>query len=304
MSAAQLSLRHFATVMAIHEEGSYRRAAARLGYSQAAVTSQVAALEKALGATVFDRPGGPRPVTLTSAGREVLSTAREMMQSAAALDLRLGEIADGRAGRLAVGTFQSVSARLLPSVLQDLRGRWPNVHIRVTESDDNDVLTAALHRGHLDATFLIAPVDDRRDLNVREVLRDPFIAMVPTDDPARQCLSPADLEARPLIGHDRCVCHELAEQGFRSAGITPTFVFRSNDNVAVQAMVRAGIGTAVMPALSVDADDPGVRLVRIEPPLPARRILLAIGARPTPTAALFDDLVSRRAETLGLARFA
>lgn len=302
MSADQLSLRHFATLVAIHEEGSYRRAAARLGYSQAAITSQVAAMEKALGVAVFDRPGGPRPVTLTPSGRDVLSTAREVMQSAAALDLRLSEIADGQAGRLAVGTFQSVSARLLPAVLQDVRARWPDVRLSVTESDDNDVLAAALHHGRLDATFLVAPVDDR-DLDVREILRDPFIAMVPADDPARECLSPADLAARPLIGHDHCVCHELAEQGFRAAGITPSFVFRSNDNVAVQAMVRAGIGTAVMPALSVDAADPAVRLVRIEPSLPMRRILLAVGPHPTPTASLFDDLVTARAEALGLARF-
>ncbi|HET8599663.1 MAG TPA: LysR family transcriptional regulator [Segeticoccus sp.] len=303
MSAADLSLRHLAALVAIHEEGSYRRAADRLGYSQAAVTSQVAALEKAVGAKVFDRPGGPRPVTLTAAGQEVLDVAREVLAAADVLDLRLASLRDGRWGRLAIGTFQSVSAQLLPGILRTVRRESPQVQVNVLESDDNDVLTGALRAARLDVSFLVGPVDET-GLVVREVVRDPFVAMVPADDPAGEVLPVDDLATRPLVGHDHCVCHELAEQGLAAAGIRPSFAFRSNDNAAVQAMVRAGIGTAVMPALSVNTDDPGVRVVRLEPALPSRSILLAHAARrPAPTAVAFVARALEQAAALNLERF-
>ncbi len=79
-----------------------------------------------------------------------------------------------------------------------------------------------------------------------------------------------------VIGHQACVCHEPFEEGLRVAGITPDFVFRSNDNAAVQAMVRAGVGTAVMPLLAIDPGDPRVRVQRLDPPLPERSILVAV----------------------------
>ncbi|WP_137121921.1 LysR family transcriptional regulator [Segeticoccus rhizosphaerae] len=290
MSASELSLRHLAAVVAIEEEGSYRRAAERLGYSAAAITSQVATLEKALGARVFDRRGGPRAAVLTAAGREVLATAREMLAAADLLDVRVASVREGAWGRLAIGTFQSVSARLLPGILSEVRRERPEVEVSVLESDDNEVLTRALRSSRLDVSFLVGPVESD-ELVVHEIVRDPFVAMVPVDDPARDVLPISEVARRPVIGHDHCVCHDLAEQGFAAAGIRPSYAFRSNDNAAVQAMVRAGIGTAVMPALSVNMADPGVRVLQIEPALPFRSILLAHLAQGPPPTAL--DFVTR-----------
>jgi DNA-binding transcriptional LysR family regulator len=300
MSAGDLSLRHLAALVAVHEEGSHRRAAARLGFSQAAVTSQVAALEKSLGAAVLHHPGGPRPAVLTAVGLEVLAVARDVLAAAEQLDLRIAALQDGRWGRLSIGTFQSVSARLLPAVLGELRGERPDVEVTVLESTDNDVLLRGVRTARLDVSFLVGPVD-APDLIVREVVRDPFVAVVPVDDPARTRLSIRELGERPLVGHDACACHDLAEQGFAAAGVRPSFAFRSNDNAAVQAMVRAGLGTAVMPALSVNPEDPGVRLLAIEPALPTRSILLAHAQeRPPPTAVEFVERTHRAAAGLGL----
>lgn len=299
MSARDLSLRHLLALLAVHEEGSYRRAAEATGYSQAAITQQVAALEKAIGAAVFDRHPGPRPVTLTAVGREVLAAAQDLLARADLLDARVAAVRDGRWGRLVIGTFQSVSSTLLPAVLAETRREEPDVQVGVVQSEDNDELVDGLLAGRLDVTFLVGPVSDDR-LVIHEVCRDPFIALLPAGDP-RQQVRLSELGDVPLVGHENCVCHEMVEAGLRTVGVTPSYVFRSNDNVAVQAMVRAGIGTAVMPALAINAVDPTTRVVPLEPALPDRSILVAMPREhPAPTAVRFLDRALNAGQ--GLAR--
>lgn len=289
MSARDLSLRHLLALVAIAREGSYRRAAEVTGYSQAAITQQVAALEKALGASVFDRHRGPRPVTLNAAGREVLAAAEDLLARADLLDARLGELREGTWGRLAIGTFQSVSSTVLPVVLAQVRAEEPDVRVSVLQSEENAELVEGLTSGRLDVAFLVGPVSDPR-LDIREVFRDPFVALLPASAPAPASVVLAELEGVPLIGHEDCVCHDMVEAGLREAGVTPTYVFRSNDNVAVQAMVRAGIGTAVMPLLALDARDETTVVVPLDPPLPERPILVAVPRdRPAPTATRFVE---------------
>jgi DNA-binding transcriptional LysR family regulator len=289
MTAQDLSLRHLQALRAVSEHGSYRRAAQALGYSQAAITQQIGALERILGERVFDRHPGPRPVTLNAVGQEVLAAAAEMLDRAELLDARVAALRDGRWGRLAIGTFQSASAALLPGVLAEVRAQEPDVAVSVVQSEDNEELVAAVVGGRLDVTYLVGPVTDDR-LTIREVCRDPFVALTaatgattPTG-PVRL----ADLAGVPLVGHQACVCHDMVERAFRDAGVAATYVFRSNDNAAVQAMVRAGVGTAVMPLLAIDPRDPDIRVSPLDPALPERPILLAVPKlNPAPTAVRF-----------------
>ncbi|MEO9137842.1 MAG: LysR family transcriptional regulator [Jatrophihabitans sp.] len=289
MGAQDLSFRHLLALQAVHEQGSYRRAADALGYSQAAITQQIAALEKALGARVFNRHAGPRPVTLSPVGVQVLAAAADLLARADLLDARVEQVLSGRWGRLAVGTFQSISATLLPGILAQTREQEPDVDLSVFESRDNAELIAGIVAGRLDASFLVGPVTDAR-LTIHEVCRDPFVVLLPATAPGPTSIRLVDLADTPIIGHETCVCHEMVEQGFRTAGVQPNYVFRTNDNAAVQAMVRAGIGTAVMPLLAINTLDPTTRIVALEPPLPERSILIAVPKnQPASTATRFVE---------------
>lgn len=284
-----MSFRHLLALRAVHEQGSYRRAAEALGYSQAAITQQIAVLEKALGAPVFDRHPGPRPVGLNAVGREVLLAVEDLVARVDLLDARVAEVRDGRWGRLAIGTFQSVSASLLPTVLARTRDQEPGVTISVFESRDNAELIVGLLTGQLDASFLVGPVTDDR-LTIDKVCADPFVVMRAASAPARSSIALAELADVPLVGHEACVCHAMVEEGMRDAGIRANYVFRSNDNAAVQAMVRAGLGVAVMPLLAIHAGDPAIQVTPLEPALPQRSLLIAVpGDRPAPTAVRFME---------------
>ena len=82
---ADIDLRQLTTMIAIAEEGTFSRAANRLGYTQSSVSQHIAALERAVGGSVFDRPGGPRPVRITPLGSVVLEQGRELLSKAEAL---------------------------------------------------------------------------------------------------------------------------------------------------------------------------------------------------------------------------
>src|SRR5438309_11956794 len=103
-----VEMRHLAALEAVAEEGSFGRAARRLGYTQSAVSQQIAHLEKVVGARLLERPGGPRAVSLTDAGRLLLRHADAIVARLAAAQADMAAFQAGEAGPLRVGILQSV----------------------------------------------------------------------------------------------------------------------------------------------------------------------------------------------------
>jgi DNA-binding transcriptional LysR family regulator len=289
-----LDVRHLLALTAVVEEGTFGGAADSLGFSQAAISQQIAALEKVLGQPVFDRPGGPRRPTLTPAGEVFLVHARAILARLDMADSQLTELATGRGGLLRVGTFQSASVKLLPSVVSTLKQESPGLDITLVESDDNPELIEKLLAGELDVSFVVGPIIDDR-LETVHLATDPFVIVTHIDDPAaREARFPLKaLDGLGTIGQEQnSSCQVLIENNLRAAGVTPKFVFRSNDNGAVQAMVRAGMGPAVMPLLTLDLNDPTVRVLPLDPPVPPREILIAYSKQRThpPVADRFIEI--------------
>jgi DNA-binding transcriptional LysR family regulator len=271
-----IELRHFAALEAIAGEGSFRRAAERLGYTQSAVSQQIAALERIVGERLIDRPGGSRPIALTEAGMMLLTHARAIMARLHAAQADLSDFAAGSRGALRVGTYQSVGRRILPSLLREFSAQWPQVEIRLTESASDDELLPLVERGELDLTFAIYPLAEG-PYDSRELLVDPYVLIVPAGAPLARGSRPArlgDIARQPLISYRQCRSTRLSEEYLASRGVSPNVVFRSDDNGTVQAMVAAGMGMALVPRLVVDPDDPGVTVLQLGEQMPPRRVAL------------------------------
>src|SRR5687768_10540374 len=116
-----VELRHLAALEAVARTGSFGRAAARLGYTQSAVSQQIATLERIVGERLVERPGGPRAVSLTEAGRLLLRHAEAIVARLEAAHADLDALSAGAAGTLRVGTYQSVGKRVLPALLRRFR---------------------------------------------------------------------------------------------------------------------------------------------------------------------------------------
>ncbi|MCO8127127.1 LysR family transcriptional regulator [Acidimicrobiia bacterium EGI L10123] len=280
-----LEIRHLAALVAVAEEGSFARAAGALGFTQSAVSQQIASLERAVGLPVLDRPKGPRPAELTPAGRLLLDHARDVLDRIEAVSTELDQMRRGVTGRLVIGTFQSVSAEILPPVVGRMRAEVPQVDIGLFETDDQTALVERVLSDELDLAFTVDAADER--LSCQVLGHDPFVVLVAADDPIGAVATPADISDHPLIGQPSSnVCQRLIDQRLDSAGIRADYVFRSLDNGAVQGMVRSGMGRAIMPMLAIDPDDPGIRVLPLDPPLASRTIQLTRRAgRSLPPAA-------------------
>jgi len=292
-----LELRHLIALRAVAQEGTFIGAADVLGLSQAAISQQIAGLERAVGQSVFDRPGGPRPVRLTPAGRVLLRHADAVLEQLGRAERDLEDLVSE--GRVTVGTFQSVSVHLLPKIVAAMRAASPGVRINALEADKDEELVEQLLDGAADVAFLASPIQDKR-LDLIELGTDPYVVLVAASGPlaaaARSRGFPAQaLVGVPLIGQYGTEQQRHIDRGLREAGIPPRYVFRSRDNGAVQAMVRAGLGAAVLPQLAVDASDADVIIRPLDPPIPARTLYIALpkGAQPSPATQQLVALARR-----------
>lgn len=254
---ADVEFRHLLSFRAVAQTGSFHGAAESLDYTQSAVSQHVAALESMLGARLLERSRGRRAVELTEAGSLLKKHADAIVarMQAARADLRAYQ--EGASGLLRVGTYQSVGARVLPAALGVFTAQWPGVEVGLVETASDSGLLDLVESGDLDLSFAAYPLSEGPFESV-ELLRDPYVLVVQAGSP-RASLGPPitgrDISEFPLIGFQHCRSTAAAEEYMRSDGGNPRWVFRSDDNTTVQAMVRAGIGVALVPRLTVDESD-------------------------------------------------
>ena len=154
----RIEVRHLAALRAVAQEGSFGAAATRLGYTQSAVSQQIATLERAVGERLVERPGGPRKVSMTEAGEILLRHAERIVAGMEAAWADLDALAAGDRGTLRVGTYQSVGARILPELMGRFVKERPGVEVALTESSSDAELLSILECGEIDLTFTVLPL--------------------------------------------------------------------------------------------------------------------------------------------------
>jgi len=272
-----LELRHLIALKTIAETGTFGRAAERLGYTQSAISQQIAMLERIVGQRLIERPGGPRPVSLTEAGELLLRHADAIAARLQAAQADLAALDAGDAGPLRIGTYQSVGARVLPELLREFSADWPQVEITLQESADDRDLLVLVERGDLDLSFVVLPLGPGPFESV-ELFRDPYVLVVPAGSALAERERPPSLRElveQPLISYRTCRTTQRVEDRLRHVGREPNIVFRSDDNGTVQGLVKAGVGIAIVPRLTVDETDPAITVVDLGERVPPRLIGIA-----------------------------
>ena len=245
---ANLSARQLAAFVALAEERSFTRAAARCHLSQPAFSALIRTLEDGLGARLFDRT--TRTVEPTAEGALFLEPARRLLQDMrlAADDLR--DHVARRRGRVALAALPALAAGWLPPHLAAFRRTYPGI-----ELDLADVLSEScverVRSGRADLA-LAALRATAPELSVEPFLSDVFFLVCRRDHPlARRRRPPlAELEGQPLIGLAR---HSSVRQALDAAlpgrPLAPVLTLEQLSSVA--GMVVAGLGVTLVPALTL-----------------------------------------------------
>jgi DNA-binding transcriptional LysR family regulator len=273
MNFRNIELRYLAALEAVGRTHSFVAAARELGYTQSAISQQIAALERAVGQRLVERPGGPRPVALTEAGTLLLRHADSIVAQLDAAEADMAALAEGAAGPLRVGIFQSVGARILPGLLRRFREGWPRVEVRVREETNAADLVSLVEHGELDLAFADLPLPEG-PFEWNEILRDPYVLVVPKDDPLARRESAPPL--RELAGWPLVTWRQLGEPETFLRGRVPDLnvVFRSDDNGTLMGLVAEGLGYAVVPQLVVNPRNPAYVALPFGNRVPPRQLAI------------------------------
>jgi DNA-binding transcriptional LysR family regulator len=187
----------------------------------------------------------------------LLRHAESITAQLAAARADVHALAEGAAGTLRIGSYQSVGTRILPVVMRDFTAAWPDVNVQLVEEASDEGLLPLVERGELDVTFTVYPIPEG-PFEAVELFRDPFVLLVQAGSPLAVRGEPPTLREigeLPLIGYRQ---NRNTDERLRVRGIEPNVIFRSDDNGTVHGLVAAGMGAAVIPSLSVDPHHEGV----------------------------------------------
>jgi LysR family nitrogen assimilation transcriptional regulator len=244
-------LRYFVTVA---ETGSFSAAAASLRIAQSALSRQVQALEEACRGSLLER--GARGVVLTEAGALLLTRARFLLAEAASTISEISELNSEPTGMVRLAAPPSFGDILFPPLASHVVTRLPGVQLELRE-ELNDTALAALRQGGLDLAVVSAPDPDPH-IDYEPLCTEPMILIGPAGDP-RLAVSVVPLEMLPDLPLVLPIGSGWLSAVRRRLGIKAGLAqFRTRVRVQspepMKAMVRAGLGYAVLPASAVQQD--------------------------------------------------
>ena len=249
------------------DTGSFRSAATELGYTQSAVSHQIAELERGLGAKLFERPGGRARVSLTPAGDVAYVSARRTIRELGVLRASVQTAQSAGRSVLRIGVFTSAASELLPAALQLIRDRFPVMEVVLTDVSEDPRLADWLADGRLDLALAINREPDDR-LELIHLFEDPWVILTRRDSELVRIerISFEMLDGRDIVAWpSRPGLQSELEEAWRRRGITPHVVYRSDDNLVIQRLVATGLGHAVIGRMAARrAIDPA--LTWLEPP--------------------------------------
>jgi len=303
-----LDVTRLRVLVAVHRHGSVTAAARALNYAQPSISHHIARLEAETGARLLQRVG--RGVRLTDAGRLLAERAEEIIGRLDAAENELAAHVGLRQGRVRLASFPSALGTIVPAAAARLEAESPGMDLMLAEAEPPEALRM-LRAGYVDVALVFRhyqqdadpepPGADEEGARGRLLLDEPVHLVTPAD-PSLAAGGPApspgppDLAAyaqrRWIAGCERCRGYLIRQCVL--AGFTPKISFTTDDYVAVQALVAAGLGITTLPGLCLRAArHPGI----CAEPLPgARRHVFAMtyGEPPDPpaTSRLIDVLAA------------
>lgn len=239
--------------IAVLEEGGFKRATARLGMTQPALSYQIKRLEEELGVQVFRR--GPGGITPTEAGRVLLEHAHHVIAAVREAHQAVRELSGGVTGEIRIGAITCVGQYFLPHVLREIRTKHPMARPKLLYKDSDDLLEALL-ANKVDVAMVVDPAPDER-LTYTPVF-DEQISLVSGRGHrfyGRETVDLAELKDVSFIAlSPHTSAGALAKRYLDRQGISVVPALMTDNIETVKRMVESGMGVAFLPDMSTSDD--------------------------------------------------
>lgn len=283
-------VRRLVVLRAVVRFGSLRAAAAALGYTTSAVSQQITALERDVGAELLER--GPSGTRSTPAGTRLLEHAESILGAVAAAEQDLARLAIAAPDTLRVASFTSAAATILPRVIARYRHEFPATRIELVTADPDDAVALLDTDGVAAAMVTEVPGEapGYPGVHTVPVYDDEFFVVLPRSHRMADAVEvPFEALAceRWVVSTATGTCPDtrVFQNACRRAGFDPDVTFRADDYGTVQGMVAAGMGVSLVPSLAAWASRGDVAVRRLTH-RPVRRVAVATAVAPAPGSAL------------------
>jgi LysR family hydrogen peroxide-inducible transcriptional activator len=264
-------LRYF---VAVAEESSFSRAAAREHVAQPSLSQQIQKLEAEMDQRLFDRLS--RSVVVTEAGKCLLEYARKILVEIAEARRCLDDLKHDIAGRLSVGAIPTMAPYVLPKLIGDFQIRYPKVDLEILE-DTTESLALRLEDGTLDIAIM-STCHKSPALEPYPLGKEALLVLLPNQHrlAKKKKISWSDLTSEKfLLLHEvHClsaqVCRLLTTHHLR-----PELALRGAQLATIAQMVATGMGVSLVPQMMAEHELPsGCVALPFTPPAPMRELNL------------------------------
>jgi DNA-binding transcriptional LysR family regulator len=246
-------IRHFAAVV---ETGSFTKAAIRAAVSQPALSVSIAKLEEELGVRLFHR--SPKSVTLTPAGRRLHTTAQEVLRACNKVKAELrASVADRP---LRIGVLRTLPSAQVARLIETLQGELPDTRLELVDGTQEELHAQLTGRKSL-ACISLKGESQPGHCSV-ELLREDYglVASLNHRFAFYESIQLSDLNGERFIVRTHCEAFDSTRKLLLERGIRSQVVYRTDQDDRALALVGAGLGVALMPAIY---DAPNVKKVPI-----------------------------------------
>ncbi|QKG24293.1 LysR family transcriptional regulator [Actinomadura verrucosospora] len=252
-----MELRQLEYFVAVTEEASFTKAAAKLHVAQPGVSAQIRQLERELGQPLLDRSG--RTVRLTEVGAAVLPYARAALAAVEGARLSVDELTGLLRGHVTIGTIDWIASLDLPGLLVEFHRDHPNVEVTVVQ-DDSASLAEGLLAGRTDLAFLSLGAEPPPGIAVQSVIEQDLFASMARDHPLA---GRSSVSLRTLAEHDLASLPKgtglraVLDEACAAAGLRPRIAFEAGEPPVLAQLAAHGLGVAVLPesATAIRADE-------------------------------------------------
>ena len=245
-----MNLNQLRAFVAVANSLSFTLAAQDLHLTQPAVSLQVKALERSVRIRLFERRGNT--LSLTEAGRALLSSAVTMLNAEEEATRVLAELSGAQRGKLAVGANTTGGMYVVPELIAGFRERWPEVEIELHIEPAVRILER-IHQNILDVGFTGGPIDDQR-FDVEHLVPDPLVLIFSPHHPfaRRKSIPVQELAGQPFIVPEATsVMRILFEKALRDAGVPIRIGLQLHEAEPVKKAVEANLGIGIVSAFAV-----------------------------------------------------